>query len=109
VLRAEACEPDFESESVLIAGRANGARDDYDASTPAWAQEVIEQCAAFPNAAHDDLVDMVTMALNWVRTKGVGTTFVAGPEAARLPEMPNVPGGGRQTSGARIPGLRGGR
>ena len=28
-----------------------------------WADEVIEECAAFPNGAHDDLVDSTTQAL----------------------------------------------
>lgn len=32
-----------------------------------WADEVIDECAAFPNAAHDDMVDCVTQALIWVR------------------------------------------
>jgi hypothetical protein len=28
-----------------------------------WAHEVIEECAAFPNGTHDDLVDSTTQAL----------------------------------------------
>jgi predicted phage terminase large subunit-like protein len=28
-----------------------------------WAQEVVEECAAFPNGTHDDLVDSTTQAL----------------------------------------------
>lgn len=32
-----------------------------------WAQEVIDQCAAFPYAEHDDLTDTVTMMLLWLR------------------------------------------
>jgi predicted phage terminase large subunit-like protein len=28
-----------------------------------WAHEVIEECAAFPNGEHDDLVDSTTQAL----------------------------------------------
>jgi predicted phage terminase large subunit-like protein len=35
-----------------------------------WAEEVIEQCAGFPNAAHDDLVDATTMALMRYRRGG---------------------------------------
>lgn len=34
----------------------------------AWAQEVVEEAAAFPNAAHDDDVDAMTQALNWQRS-----------------------------------------
>ena len=32
-----------------------------------WAQEVVEEAAAFPNAAHDDDVDAMTQAINWAR------------------------------------------
>jgi len=28
-----------------------------------WAEEMIEECAAFPNGRHDDLVDSMTQAL----------------------------------------------
>ena len=35
-----------------------------------WAHEVIEQMAAFPNAAHDDLVDSSTQALIRFRQGG---------------------------------------
>ena len=35
-----------------------------------WAEEVIEQCAAFPNGAHDDLVDCATLALLRFRQGG---------------------------------------
>jgi phage terminase large subunit-like protein len=28
-----------------------------------WATELIEECAAFPNGSHDDLVDSTTQAL----------------------------------------------
>ena len=35
-----------------------------------WAEEVIEQCAGFPNAAHDDLVDCTTLALLRFRQGG---------------------------------------
>lgn len=35
-----------------------------------WAEEVVEQCAAFPNGAHDDLVDCTTLALMRFRQGG---------------------------------------
>jgi predicted phage terminase large subunit-like protein len=67
--RAEACEPDFSSESVWVPGEANVAGNDYNpAHTPQWVQEIVEESSSFPRAANDDLVDMVTMALNYVRT-----------------------------------------
>jgi phage terminase large subunit-like protein len=30
-----------------------------------WAEELVEECAAFPNGAHDDQVDSAVMA--WMR------------------------------------------
>lgn len=35
-----------------------------------WAHEVIRECANFPNGAHDDWVDTVTMAWQWLRRLG---------------------------------------
>ena len=35
-----------------------------------WAEEVVEQCAAFPQGAHDDLVDTTTLALMRFRQGG---------------------------------------
>src|SRR3990167_6736187 len=32
-----------------------------------WADEVIDECANFPNAPHDDYVDTVTQALIWLK------------------------------------------
>jgi predicted phage terminase large subunit-like protein len=69
-IRAEACEPDFESGNVLIAGAPTAELDGYDGSlTPAWAQEIIEHAAEFPNGQHDDDVDSITQALNWIRSR----------------------------------------
>jgi predicted phage terminase large subunit-like protein len=36
-----------------------------------WGDAVIDQCAAFPVGAHDDLVDSVTMGLRYFRNLGV--------------------------------------
>jgi predicted phage terminase large subunit-like protein len=38
-----------------------------------WAEEVIAQCGTFPNAAHDDYVDTVSMALRHLRDIGMLT------------------------------------
>jgi predicted phage terminase large subunit-like protein len=35
-----------------------------------WSDEVIEECAAFPNGTHDDYVDTVIMALMRYRSGG---------------------------------------
>jgi predicted phage terminase large subunit-like protein len=37
----------------------------------AWADQVITQCAQFPRAKHDDLVDTVSMALRHLRSAGL--------------------------------------
>jgi len=45
-----------------------------------WAEEVITQCAAFPKAKHDDLVDTVSMGLRFLRETGMlvrGAEFTA--------------------------------
>lgn len=36
-----------------------------------WSSMVIDECAKFPKGAHDDVVDSVTMALNWLRLVGL--------------------------------------
>ena len=41
-----------------------------------WAEDVIEECAAFPSGEHDDYVDTVTQALRRFREGG----FIAHPE-----------------------------
>ena len=35
-----------------------------------WAEVVIDECAAFPNGAHDDYVDTCTNPWQWVRRLG---------------------------------------
>lgn len=42
-----------------------------------WSTQVMDQCAAFPNGTHDDLVDTVSMALRWLRDNGL---LQRGPE-----------------------------
>jgi predicted phage terminase large subunit-like protein len=89
--RAEACEPDFNSENVWVPGQANAAGNDYHPTTPAWVQELVEQCSSFPHATHDDLVDMTTMALNWARThtsRPLRTVSATARTAAAPPRHP---------------------
>jgi predicted phage terminase large subunit-like protein len=53
-----------------------------------WVQDFIEECAAFPTAAHDDQVDAMTQALNRIRadsTSQGGIICVVGPP--RPPEL----------------------
>lgn len=55
--RAWATQPDIEAGCVYLP------------EDKAWAQEVVDEAAAFPNAAHDDDVDAMTQALNWRRKR----------------------------------------
>lgn len=52
--RAEAITPFLEAKNVFLPAAAIGP----------WAEELIEEAAAFPTGAHDDQVDAMTQALN---------------------------------------------
>ncbi len=71
VARARAVAPEVEAGNVHLPGAANAEGTGYDASqTPDWVRGLVEECAAFPNAAHDDQVDALSQAL--VRLAGGG-------------------------------------
>jgi predicted phage terminase large subunit-like protein len=58
-----------------------------------WVHDFIEECAAFPNGAHDDQVDAMTQALNQIRMRFVSRVspmFFVGPAIPR--EFQVVPG-----------------
>jgi predicted phage terminase large subunit-like protein len=64
VARARAVAPALEAGNVYLPGRPSADGSDYDrAHTPDWVQAFIEECAAFPNRAHDDQVDAFSQAL----------------------------------------------
>lgn len=69
VARAEAAEPALEAGNIYLPGQAEpDSPSGYnEAMTPADAQEMIEECAAFPLGEHDDEVDSFTQAVNWTR------------------------------------------
>ncbi len=73
-LRAEAAEPALEGGNVWVPGAADpNSPAGYDVeTTPAFTQGLIEECAVFPNGAHDDQVDMFTQAVNWTRSRKTG-------------------------------------
>ncbi|WP_129408074.1 phage terminase large subunit [Marinitoga lauensis] len=52
IARAEAVSPDIEAGNVYLPENAP------------WIHDFIEECAAFPNGAHDDQVDAMTQALD---------------------------------------------
>ena len=63
VSRAHAISAQLEAGNVFVPGAPSGDGS-YDTTlTPAWVQGLIEECASFPNAVHDDQVDSVTQAL----------------------------------------------
>ena len=51
-----------------------------------WAEEVIEECAAFPYGEHDDLVDSMTQAVMRFRQGG----FISHPEDEKDFELPPI-------------------
>lgn len=73
VSRAEAITPQLEAGNVHLPGApmvtAAGMAPDP-AVTPAWAQDLVAECASFPNGANDDQVDALTQALDPRRMSG---------------------------------------
>ncbi|HZC13871.1 MAG TPA: phage terminase large subunit, partial [Thermoleophilaceae bacterium] len=64
VARARAVAPDVEAGNVYLPGAPNATATDYDPTiTPAWVRALVDECAAFPNSAHDDQVDALSQAL----------------------------------------------
>ena len=62
--RARAVAPDVEAGNVYLPGAPNADGTDYDPTrTPAWVKGLVDECAAFPNSAHDDQVDALSQAL----------------------------------------------
>ncbi len=71
--RAYAITPQLEAGNVLVPGAMNVEHNGPDRGrTPAWVQDLIHECAAFPNASNDDQVDCLTQALDPRRRPGEG-------------------------------------
>jgi predicted phage terminase large subunit-like protein len=71
VARARAVAPELEAGNIHLPGVASQDGQGYDRGrTPEWVQGFVEECAAFPNSAHDDQVDACSQAL----MKLAGTT-----------------------------------
>lgn len=63
--RALAITPQLEAGNIFVPGTPNPDGTGPDTTlTPGWVQDLIEECASFPNGAHDDQVDSLTQALN---------------------------------------------
>ena len=79
VARVEAAEPALEGGNIFVPGMAapDNPSGYNEAKTPAFTQQLIEECAVFPNGQHDDQVDMFTQAVNWTRHRAArGSTAV---------------------------------
>lgn len=59
--RVDAVEPTLKALDVL-----------FPAHDSQWVQDLIEEAATFPSAAHDDMLDAMTQFLVWHLTNGVG-------------------------------------
>jgi phage terminase large subunit-like protein len=51
-----------------------------------WAEEVIEECAAFPHGSHDDYVDTATQAMLRYRQGGLINTYSDYKDEERPPK-----------------------
>src|SRR5439155_647903 len=93
ISRAQAVTPVIESGRVFLPQSAG------------WLRDFQDELAAFPNAAHDDSVDSVTQALNYLPRNSTGTSIyvvsrgmLAGPDGrqswdsnAPLRQFPDAP------------------
>lgn len=93
--RAWAAQPDLESGNVFVPGYPAPEGSGYDAGrTPTKVQEMVEQAAKFPLAEHDDIVDMVTQLLNWIRVNGVTPMRTSSAVGRRIAKPPRLQGAG---------------
>lgn len=89
VARAEAAEPALEAGNIYVPGM--GAPETpagyNEAATPAFTQELVEECAVFPNGQHDDLVDSFTQAVNWTRARPKAAPATIVRPRGRVPQI----------------------
>jgi predicted phage terminase large subunit-like protein len=76
--RVNACAPVFESGNVYYPDDAH------------FAEEVIEECAAFPFAQHDDYVDSTTQAVLRYRQGNFVGTYMDEPEPMKIEQDINI-------------------
>ena len=82
--RARAVANEVESGNVHLPGRRAPDGSGYErGGTEPWVQGLVDECAAFPNGAHDDQVDALSQALrpgagDGYRQKRLGPGLMAG-------------------------------
>jgi predicted phage terminase large subunit-like protein len=83
--RARAVAPQVEAGNVHLPGAPNADHTDSDPTvTPLWVRELVDECASFPNAAHDDQVDALSQALSRMTAATGRTRGARGPRRARV-------------------------
>ena len=83
IARASAVSPQVEAGNVYLP---------HPAIAP-WVEGLMEECAGFPYAAHDDQVDAMTQALN--RLHGVSRAVYTVAESEIAVDPREIPGTGR--------------
>lgn len=79
-IRAMAAAPALESGNCFVPGYGEADGSGYTERTDQEVQKFIEECALFPNGAHDDQVDQWSQMVNWVRARGPQQASVWVPE-----------------------------
>ena len=81
VARARAAAPLLEAGNLYLPGAPSADGQGYDRlRTPRWVQGFVEECAGFPNAAHDDQVDAFSQAMTRL---GTGAASLPPPSSER--------------------------
>jgi len=78
IVRARAVSPEIESGNVYLP----------DPEIAPWVHDFIEECAAFPSGRHNDQVDAMTQALNWLAEHARGIDPSLGQALGRMTDMP---------------------
>ena len=77
--RASAAQPALEAGNIFVPGRpAPGTATGYQAAE--WVENLIEECATFPNGQNDDQVDAFSQAINWARGRLTKPAHIAAPQ-----------------------------
>lgn len=98
-MRALAASSDLETGNCFLPGFALADLSGPDPNrTAAWVIQFIDQCALFPEGPNDDMVDMWSQAINWLRTRApspmrTASAFQGVREAVRNPFLPSRRGG----------------